>query len=745
MEWDIRGFAGCKEPMREQHAHNGRREQRPSSRRPAGRGKQGGYRREHEEEQPVPFGNYDLVKRIDVGGMGEVYLARQRTAFGREVAVKIIRSDLVHDSVARKRFLREAEVNAHLKHEHILSLVEFGEEQGRMFLVTPYIAGGTLAERLQRGPMSLSEVHLLFTALVRAIAYIHKRGVVHRDLKPSNILLDQQDGQVYVRLIDFGIASIQGSTAHPAPMLTQAGHEMATIEYMAPERLDGIAAPSNDIYSLGVILCEMLTGERPSPEIIRVRLSAPMRYVVEHCTYPDPEDRFHSADQLLNVFEQAYQATVAQLAAPVAPASSAPPVAPKQSEPSSPDGSVEPEDEMPRHVQHPESPPVQPASAKPLVPPVHPIAPIIPAIAAQPAAPLNAPVVPVSSHRTFTGDDYSARTTYIDPAHASGEMGQGQATSTLASPPRRVRRRGSALIVVSLIMLALLLLIGSLGYTAFINSITATVNIAPQVHTVAAMLTIQAKPTQHSIDMTNSTVPAYILSSTKTGSQTGNTTGVKCTLFVINCQPAVSFSDIDTLATSLRQTLKAQIQQDLRTQGQANGATTVGQTYYSDSNLTANPTEGTVSNTVTVTLTEQGSVEYIKSQDIQTVARNLLTQKAQQQYGSGYMLLSNYTSIGTPVVQSVDANGVVTTKIAVGGVVQYNLSSSVIQSFQNAIKGKKQQIAQAYLAQQPGIDAGSIVVHVTYGDTLPSDIRQIHIVSLNPTNIPNVQLPTVTS
>src|SRR5579884_1764544 len=115
------------------------------------------------------FGNYDLVRRIDVGGMGEVYLAHQRSAFGREVAVKIIRSDLMHDMTARKRFLREAEVSAHLKHEHILPLFEFGEEQGRLFLVTPYIKGGTLGHRLQRGALALDEVHLLFRALVQAV------------------------------------------------------------------------------------------------------------------------------------------------------------------------------------------------------------------------------------------------------------------------------------------------------------------------------------------------------------------------------------------------------------------------------------------------------------------------------------------------------------------------------------------------------------------------------------------------
>src|SRR5437764_776088 len=144
------------------------------------------------QEESLPrFGNYDLVRRIDVGGMGEVYLAHQRSAFGRDVAIKIIRSDLVHDVTARARFLREAEVSAHLKHEHILPLFEFGEDQGRLFLVTPYIEGGTLARHLKRGPLTLEEVHLLFVPLVQAVAYIHRRGVIHRDLKPTNILLDE--------------------------------------------------------------------------------------------------------------------------------------------------------------------------------------------------------------------------------------------------------------------------------------------------------------------------------------------------------------------------------------------------------------------------------------------------------------------------------------------------------------------------------------------------------------------------
>src|SRR5215472_351677 len=252
------------------------------------------------------FGNYDLVQRIGMGGMGEVYLARQRTAFGREVAVKIIRSDLMHDTTIRKRFLREAEVNAYLKHDHILPLVEFGEENGRLFLVTPYIKGGTLSKRLRNGALSLAETHQLFTALVQAAAYLHKRGVIHRDLKPSNILLDhEEDSQrVYVRLIDFGIASLQGQAAS-AP-LTTAGNEMGTEAYMAPERLSGVAAPSNDIYSLGLILYLMLTGQLPENNIESM-LPEPLIEVVEQCIVPNPGQRYANAELLLKAFERAYQ------------------------------------------------------------------------------------------------------------------------------------------------------------------------------------------------------------------------------------------------------------------------------------------------------------------------------------------------------------------------------------------------------------------------------------------------------
>ncbi len=679
-------------PIKEQHAFSGNGHS-------GNKGKQG---------KPF-FGNYDLVRRIDVGGMGEVYLAQQRTAFGREVAVKIIRSDLVHDVMARKRFLREAEVSAHLKHEHILPLVEFGEEQGRLFLVTPYIDGGTLAQRLQSGPLSLSEVHRLFTALVRAVAYIHKRGVIHRDLKPSNILLDQEEGndQVYVRLIDFGIASIQGMEAS-AP-LTESGNEMGTIAYMAPERLDGVAAPSNDIYSLGVMLYQMLTGHLPT-EGKRLPLSPPMEYVVKHCTALDPNDRFSSADELLKVFEQAYRAVKAPKSAPIPAVTSIEDDAPRRTTTARPIGNVAQE-------------------SKPRVDTVG--------------------TSQVQQNGVFSEEDYNAPTTYIGPAKLVEKTGQLAAVAPVAGalPSKksrtRRRRKGSIFVGISFTIIAILLIAGLVGYYTFQAAISATVDLSPQVHVITKVLTVTAKPTQHTIDAGSASVPAYVLTSSKTGSQQGNTTGQKCVLGIFDCQQTVAFSDVDALATQLKQSLRVQAEQDLRRQAQANGATTIGGIGYTDSNLTSDPQIGAVSKTVSVTLTEQGSVEYFKTNEVQNLARLLLTQQTQQQFGSSYALLNSSTQVGQPSIQGVDGSGVVTMQIAVGGVAEYQISPTQLENIQSHIKGIKQKDANTFLLKQPGIDPHSVNVHVTYGNTIPSDVHQIKIVPVTPSNIPAVQLPAV--
>lgn len=662
----------------------------------------------NERQSARHFGNYDLIRRIDVGGMGEVYLARQRTAFGREVAVKIIRSDLMHDVTVRQRFLREAEVSAHLKHEHILPLVEFGEEQGRLFLVTPYIQGGTLAHHLQNESLSLRDVKRLFTALVQAVAYIHKRGVIHRDLKPSNILLDREEGsdQIYVRLTDFGIASIQGAAASGS--LTTAGNEIGTIAYMAPERANGVAAPSNDIYSLGVILYLMLTGQLPETGKM-VTLPHPLERVVRLCTVPDPNQRFATADELLKAFEHGYKTLSTSLQgkqmAPVAPLIS------------DPDEQFAPTSELEEHEIQEK---VLQAEA----------------------------VIPPSRGRAFSGDDYSAPTSFLGPSTPQSKQFTNEALAVsppLLRPRRPQSPRRSPFVFISASIFVILLLISGLALFVFQTAISANITITPQVHSVSGVFTITANLVLHTTDIRSASIPANVLTSTQTGSQQGSTTGqVHCILGFIGCQPAVSFADIDTLATLIRPGIKAQIDQDLRKQVLGTDDTTVGITHYSDVSPTptADPPVGTVSKTVTVTLKEQGFIEYVKTRDMQNMTRLLLEKQIQQKFGSHYALIGQLTQFGKPTVLDINSAGVVKLAVAAGGVARYQFSASEFTDIQNSIKGMKQSAAQAFLAKLPGLDPKTIGIHITYGDTLPSDVQKIKIVSVDPTNLPTVQLPT---
>jgi serine/threonine protein kinase len=771
------------------------------------------------------FGNYDLVRRIDMGGMGEVYLARQRTAFGREVAVKIIRSDLMHDITVRKRFLREAEVNAYLKHDHILSLVEFGEEKGRLFLVTPYIKGGTLSKRLKNGSLTLSETHELFTALVEAVAYLHKRGVIHRDLKPSNILLDQEEGseRIYVRLIDFGIASLQGLTAS-AP-LTTAGHEMGTAAYMAPERLSGIAAPSNDIYSLGIILYQMLTGKLPANEIDAM-LPDPLAEVIQHSTIPDPNKRYTNAEELLKAFERAYQSLslahfrvtgsspdlplVNQNASPnvplVTPKPQLPPLNPITPRPDErlPRSPVTPaankqESMLPRTLNNtsntPNTPGVLPVASSfsaTNIPPVvrgtsvpnpgndgavqraasnaNANANVDPAqvkttrlqdeSAAEPRSRLSRAPSPANARSemvlpslgskdiSFTGDDYEAPTSYVAPQRLQKSSSSATAEHTLrvgqsgkvAAGPKQKKRGLPVVTIISVIIIIIVFVIGSLLYSIYQSLDTATITIMPRLQTLSTTFNLTAKLGQASVDINAGTIPAAVLSSTKSASKQGTTTGkTGCTLIILNCKQAVAVSDVDNLDAQIRPGVESQITQDIQQQEQTQNAIPIGNIVYTNETPTVNPPVGTVSNIVIVTLSLQGSQEYIKATDAHTVA----TQKLQGQLKPNYSLIDTTLQVGQPVVQSVDAQGNAQIKIAAAGVSRYQISQSDIASMQNHIAGKSQKDARTFIAQNSNLDPQSISIRLSYGDTLPGNAQQIKINEINPATMPSVQLPAI--
>lgn len=272
------------------------------------------------------LGNYDVTRRIRVGGMGAVYEGKQRTAFGRRVAIKVILGDYAGDTDMRRRFAREARTIARLHHPHILPLIEFGDEGGLLFLVMPFIDGGTLTAYLRRSLPDIGEVSTMYQQLLDAVEYAHEEGLIHRDIKSSNVLLEmRRSGPPYAYLADFGLVRTlrhgdMDQTGQSIPLDQVPG----TPHYMAPEQTRGIVTPQTDIYALGVLLYQMLTGELPydDPDEIRViqmHLQAPipspsardvsipaaLDEVVRTAMAKHPEDRFQSVTELRAAFLRA--------------------------------------------------------------------------------------------------------------------------------------------------------------------------------------------------------------------------------------------------------------------------------------------------------------------------------------------------------------------------------------------------------------------------------------------------------
>ena len=156
-----------------------------------------------------------------------------------------------------------------------------------------------------------------------------------------------------------------------------------------------------------------------------------------------------------------------------------------------------------------------------------------------------------------------------------------------------------------------------------------------------------------------------------------------------------------------------------------------------------NPQVGAKSDTVTVSLPEQVSIEYASNSDAQNIARQLLQDQMQQQFDQNYALVTRLTQFSQPAADPLNNNGMATITIAVGSVAKYQISSAQVVSLKNQIKGMKRENAQAFLARQPGLDAKSLNISLSFGDTLPGNVRQIMITPVDPVNMPSVQMPTV--
>ena len=257
------------------------------------------------------LGSYEVVRRLGEGGMAQVYLARD-VRLDREVAIKVLDKQLGERAGFRERFLREARVSAALDHPNIVPIFDFGDTENLLYLVMPYISGGSLQEELQRTPRPPAEVVSYGAQMADALDYAHQRGVVHRDVKPANMLL-HPDGRLM--LTDFGLAKILDGSPRPAAARNQP--DAGTPEYMAPEQIEGRTDERSDIYAMGVVLYLLLTGHLPftgttsaavmeghlyrlpeQPRRLNPAVTPALQTVIMQALAKDPQDRFARASEL---------------------------------------------------------------------------------------------------------------------------------------------------------------------------------------------------------------------------------------------------------------------------------------------------------------------------------------------------------------------------------------------------------------------------------------------------------------
>ncbi len=206
-------------------------------------------------------GRYEILERVGAGGMGVVYRAR-RLALGDTVAVKLL-SPLSGARQEPSRFLLEARAAAHIRHPNVVEIFDFGNPQGGVpYIVMEYLEGPTLAQGLQGGRLSIARALEVLAPICAAVEAGHRRGVIHRDLKPANIILNtSDDGREVVKVLDFGLARFDGGDKS---RLTESGAIVGTAQYMSPEQAQGEEAlPASDVFTLGILLYEMVTGKVP--------------------------------------------------------------------------------------------------------------------------------------------------------------------------------------------------------------------------------------------------------------------------------------------------------------------------------------------------------------------------------------------------------------------------------------------------------------------------------------------------
>ena len=252
---------------------------------------------------------FKVQRRLGGGGMASVYLA-EHAQLGRQLVLKVLHGHLAKDPEMLERFRREARAASQLVHPNIVPIIDSGEAEGVLFTVMPYMAGGSLADRVAHGPQPAVEIATVVAQAATALDYAHRRGIVHRDVKPDNVLFDE-DGHALVT--DFGIAE-----ARSQGRLTASGRAMGTPHYMSPEQAMGKLVDGRaDVYSLGIVMYEGLVGFPPfdgpdafavgykqvhepavNPQTVNSEIPTMVADIVMRCLAKPPGDRFARGNDL---------------------------------------------------------------------------------------------------------------------------------------------------------------------------------------------------------------------------------------------------------------------------------------------------------------------------------------------------------------------------------------------------------------------------------------------------------------
>lgn len=269
------------------------------------------------------LGRFQIKRLLGQGAMGEVYLGLD-PAIGREVAIKTIIPNAAQGEEAKARFEREARAAGVLNHPHLVTIYEFGEDQGVLFIAMEYVRGHDLEELFRDQSLSRSEALEVLAQVCDGLNFAHRNGIVHRDIKPSNVRVTRDGKRIHAKVMDFGVARVSNSD------MTATGMVMGTVSYMAPEYIrTGKPDPRSDLFAVGVMLYEVLSGRKPfsgdtTPTILYKIVNEPpdpidfeslqgispaIRMVLDRSLAKDPDARFQTAEDLARAFRAAKDPT----------------------------------------------------------------------------------------------------------------------------------------------------------------------------------------------------------------------------------------------------------------------------------------------------------------------------------------------------------------------------------------------------------------------------------------------------